>query len=398
MTTSPAELDRFLADLSGRRQRLLRLVGPTVDPVEIPPGRGADTAAASSDLVAELYELSEQLIVADEELRVQQEELDTTRNQLETLVAERDAHFESSSSALVLTDDRGVVLKISRTAARLLRQPATRQTPRPIATWFDVPDRHRVRNLISKRGLDQPAALRRAALRRSDGSTELVDVAVELVDDLTGTGLRLRWELTAAAEAPATEPAIEPGSGPVLAAALTEMTTRLAAVSSVPETLAAITEEAVHLVPGAESALLVALGKRGEREILARAGGMPEHRAADELAVPLVLPGYGAIELRLHASRPQTFCSDARWIAELLAVHFRVATGRALQRQNLEQTIETRQQIGEAVGVLVERRRMTSAAAFEELVQQSQVLNLKLRDVARIVVETGQEPGQITST
>lgn len=398
MTTSPAELDRFLADLSGRRQRLLRLVGPTSEPVEVAHGPGPDVDAVGSDLVAELYELSEQLIVADEELRVQQEELDTTRIRLETLVAERDALFETSAAALVLTDDRGVVLRVSRPAARLVRHPANRQTPRPIATWFDVPDRHRVRNLISRRGLDQPLGLRRAALRCSDGSTELVDVAVSVVDDPAGTGLRLRWELTVAAEASSTEPETEPGSGPVLAVELTEMTTRLAEVSSVPETLVAITEEAVRLVPGAESALLVVLRKRGEREVLARAGGVPEQRAADELAVPLVLPGFSGIELRLQAPRPGTFGSAARWIAELLAVHFRVATTRALQRQNLEQTIETRQQIGEAVGVLVERRRMTSAAAFEELVQQSQVLNLKLREVARIVVETGQEPGQITST
>lgn len=392
MTTSPAELDRFLADLSGRRRRLLRLVSPAADPVQVyGTGQDPDGAVVGPDLVAELYELGEQLIVADEELRVQQEELDSTRHRLETLVAERDALFESSASALVLTDDRGVVLKVSRAATALVRQPTTRQTPRPIATWFDVPDRQRVRNLISQRGLGQPLALRRATLRRSDGSTAVVDVAVSVVDDPAGAGVALRWELTTAAKPPLTEPV----SGPALAAELTDMTTRLAVASSVAETLAAVTEEAVRLVPGAESALLVVLDKRGEREILARTGLEPELQSADELAVPLVLPGYAAIELRLHASRPQTFGSDARWIAEMLVVHFRVATSRALQRQNLEQTIETRQQIGEAVGVLVERRRMTSTAAFAELVQQSQVLNLKLREVARIVVETGQEPGQI---
>lgn len=396
MTTSPAELDRFLADLSGRRQRLLRLVSPAPDPVELHGTRqDTDEAASGADLVAELHELGEQLIVADEELRVQQEELDSTRNRLETLVVERDALFESSASALVVTDERGVVLKISRAAAELVRQPATRQTPRPIATWFDVPDRHRVRDLISRRGLGQPLALRRATLRRSDGSTAVVDVAVSVVDDLAGPGLGLRWELTTAAGPSVAEPLAEPVSGPALAAELTEMTTRLAAVSSVAETLAAVAEEAVRLVPGAASSLLVVIDKRGEREIVARAGVEPEQRSADELTVPLVLPHYAAVELRLHASRLQTFGSDARWIAEMLAVHFRLATSRALQRQNLEQTIQTRQQIGEAVGVLVERRRMTSSAAFDELVHQSQALNLKLREVARIVVETGQEPGQI---
>lgn len=400
MTTSPAELDRFLADLSGRRQRLLRLVGPAAAPVDVPAARvqEADQDVAGSDLVAELYELSEQLIIADEELRVQQEELDTTRSHLQTLVSEREALFDTSSSALVLTDDRGVVLKMSRVAAALVRHPSRRQTPRPIATWFDVADRHRVRNLISGRGLVEPLTVREATLRRSDGGTAVVDVRVSLVDDLIGAGTRLRWELAVTGEPRPVEPVPEPRSGSALAAELTEMTSRLAAVSSVPETLAAVADEAVRLVPGAENALLVVLGKQGSREILARAGGAPEHQTADELAVSLVLPGYAAVELRLQASRPETFGDEARYVAELLAVHFRVAVSRALQRQNLEQTIETRQQIGEAVGVLVERRRMTSTAAFDELVQQSQLLNLKLREVARIVVETGQDPDQISST
>lgn len=399
MTTSPAELDRFLADLSGRRQRLLRLVGPAAAPVDVPAAREqeADQDVVGLDLVAELYELSEQLIVADEELRVQQEELDATRSHLQTLVSEREALFDTSSSALVLTDDRGVVLKMSRVAAALVRHPPRRQAPRPIATWFEVADRHRVRNLISGRGLVEPLSVREATLRRSDGSTAVVDVRVSLVDDLVGAGTRLRWELAVTDDPRPAAPVPEPGSGSALAAELTEMTSRLAAVTSVPETLAAVADEAVRLVPGAENALLVVLGKQGSREILARAGGAPEHRTADELAVSLVLPGYAAVELRLQASRPETFEDEARRVAELLAVHFRVAVSRALQRQNLEQTIETRQQIGEAVGVLVERRRMTSAAAFDELVQQSQLLNLKLREVARIVVETGQDPDQIST-
>jgi len=399
MTTSTAELDRFLADLSGRRQRLLRLVSPPDEPVEAATGSGQEpeAAAAASDLIAELYELSEQLIVADEELRVQQEELDSTRQQLTMLVAERDALFESSAAALVLTDDRGVVLQISRAAAALVRQPAARQAPRPIATWFAVEDRTRVRTLISRRDLGQPLTLAEATLRRGDGTTVVVGVDVTLADEPGDGGQRLRWELSAVPEPQGTGGAPASGGRSGFASELTEMTTRLAAVTSVPETLVAVAEEAVRLVPGAEEALLVALGKRGLRDVLAGAGRALQDEAADELVVPLVLAGHAAVELCLRSSRPQTFDDEARWIAEMLVVHFRVAASRALHRQNLEQTIETRQQIGEAVGVLVERRRMTPTAAFEELVKQSQVLNLKLREVARIVVETGQEPNQITS-
>ena len=125
--TSPVDLDRFLADLGGRRARLLELVDPQ------DPGVAA--------LVEELTDLGEQLIVADEELRVQQEELAAARQQVENLAHERDVLLQASAHPYVLTDYRGVVLRANRAAERLIRQPAARRAPRPIATWFEVADR-----------------------------------------------------------------------------------------------------------------------------------------------------------------------------------------------------------------------------------------------------------------
>ena len=55
----------------------------------------------------------------------------------------------------------------------------------------------------------------------------------------------------------------------------------------------------------------------------------------------------------------------------------------------------SRQVIGEAMGVLIERHRITSEQAFARLVRASQNSNIKLREVAQIVCETGQDPAQI---
>ena len=392
MTTPPPDLDRFLADLRGRRQRLLRLVSPETEPPEARPA-GAEEAAA---LVAELQELGEQLIVADEELRVQQEELVSARRRIAAMEAESRAMLGSSTAVLVLTDESGVVLQATRAATDLLGQPAGR-TPRPIPTWFDLPDRGRVRQLVSGRHLGLPQELQGAALRRSDGTTVLVDVQVSAIQGAARDPMTLRWQLNRASAGepamPTTQLPLAPGPG--LAVELTEMTTRLAARTTLPETLLAVTQEAVRMVPGAQHAAVLGTDGDGASQTLAASGTAIDIPVGDELSVPLVLPGYADAALRLRAGRPGAFGAEARWIAGMLAVHFRVATARALHKENLEQAIRTRQQIGEAVGVLVERRRLTPEAAFDVLVARSKATNLKLREVARIVVETGQDPSEI---
>jgi AmiR/NasT family two-component response regulator len=52
----------------------------------------------------------------------------------------------------------------------------------------------------------------------------------------------------------------------------------------------------------------------------------------------------------------------------------------------------TRETIGQAVGILVERYKVTPTQAFALLVRSSQHRNIKLRDVAAQLVETGVDP------
>jgi hypothetical protein len=60
--------------------------------------------------------------------------------------------------------------------------------------------------------------------------------------------------------------------------------------------------------------------------------------------------------------------------------------------QNLRRALESSRRIGAAVGIVMAQRLITEEAAFELLRTLSQNRNMKLRDVADRVVETGVIP------
>ena len=59
---------------------------------------------------------------------------------------------------------------------------------------------------------------------------------------------------------------------------------------------------------------------------------------------------------------------------------------------NLRIGLETRELVGRAVGILMERHRVTAQLAFDMLVTASQESHRKLRDIAAQVTETGEDP------
>ena len=59
-------------------------------------------------------------------------------------------------------------------------------------------------------------------------------------------------------------------------------------------------------------------------------------------------------------------------------------------------SVESREQIGRAVGILMERHRITASASFERLIAASQRTHRKLREVAQWVNETGEDPEQLS--
>jgi GAF domain-containing protein len=116
------------------------------------------------------------------------------------------------------------------------------------------------------------------------------------------------------------------------------------------------------------------------------------------LAVPLSANGtLGA--LNLYAHYPSAFGVLDRARAVLLAALAAVAFTSAQTHEddnrrsaNLHTALTTREMIGQAQGILMERERVTADQAFDILRRASQHLNIKLREVAQTLVETGEPP------
>jgi hypothetical protein len=103
--------------------------------------------------------------------------------------------------------------------------------------------------------------------------------------------------------------------------------------------------------------------------------------------------------LNLYARRPRAFGEADRAQGQLFATLARLAFDSAKVRAaddaraaNLVDAIRTRELIGQAQGILMERERITGEEAFDLLRRASQRMNIKLRQVAETLVETGQAP------
>ncbi|MER5385591.1 GAF and ANTAR domain-containing protein [Streptomyces sp. NBC_00647] len=96
--------------------------------------------------------------------------------------------------------------------------------------------------------------------------------------------------------------------------------------------------------------------------------------------------------LNLYSHSPNTFDESARRAGWILASHAAVALSAARTHQQLGQALETRHEIGEAMGILMERHGLSEENAFNVLKKASQDHNIKLREVARKVCETGERP------
>jgi GAF domain-containing protein len=113
------------------------------------------------------------------------------------------------------------------------------------------------------------------------------------------------------------------------------------------------------------------------------------------LSVELVARDTALGALSLYAEGPNAFDSAAVSIASMLAVHLGLALQQLRTVRNLQAGMSNRGVIGEAIGVLMERHKLTSQRAYQLLVQASQRNNVKLSVVAQILSETGQEPSAL---
>ncbi len=116
----------------------------------------------------------------------------------------------------------------------------------------------------------------------------------------------------------------------------------------------------------------------------------------DDLPVPgAKLPCAGA--LNIFGDVPEAFDQEARNMGLVLAAHASIAAHVVSRRhsleglsRNLQEALSARDVIGQAKGILMERMKIPPDQAFDVLRSSSQHLNLKLREVARRLAETGE--------
>lgn len=106
----------------------------------------------------------------------------------------------------------------------------------------------------------------------------------------------------------------------------------------------------------------------------------------------LYIDGDDSAALNLHSTEPAAFTAEARQLGELFAAHAATAFGAIQEKQQLRAALGSRDIIGQAKGMIMERYKLDAGEAFALLARLSQDTNTKLVDVAVQIVEAGPEP------
>ena len=110
------------------------------------------------------------------------------------------------------------------------------------------------------------------------------------------------------------------------------------------------------------------------------------------LTAPLSTGNTDVGTLNLFHAEPRAFDADDRAVASIFARHAAVALANARQAENLWLAIDARKLVGQAQGILMERFDLSPDQAFAVLLRYSQDKNIKLRDVADLLVSRRSLP------
>jgi hypothetical protein len=132
------------------------------------------------------------------------------------------------------------------------------------------------------------------------------------------------------------------------------------------------------------------------------APGSGRYRGSATFAPQAVAHGYQSIlstqlspdggtraALNLYLRTANTFDESARITAGLFGLQAALLLYGANHARHLRQALESRDLIGQAKGILMERFHVTGEQAFRMLASSSQHANIKLVEVARWLTQTG---------
>jgi GAF domain-containing protein len=220
-----------------------------------------------------------------------------------------------------------------------------------------------------------------------------------------------------------------------LAQRMAELARSAAMPRKVDEVLTTVTSTAVELIPGVDAAGILLITKGGKFESLAGTSDLPheldelQHTFNEGPCLEAALnetmvrtddfrdekrwPSYSAAAveigvlsglsfklytaertagaLNLFSFKPNVWDTESETIGAVLAAHAAAAILASRQGEQLESALSTRDRIGQAKGIIMERYGVNDVQAFDMLRRLSQESNVRLADIAQRVIETRGE-------
>jgi GAF domain-containing protein len=398
------------------------------------------------DTLAELQVAHEELQVAEEEVRVQQEQISSLLSRYEAERRWRGLLASVVPVGLCVTDGDGKVLDANPALAQHLHVPLQRLRGKPFSVFLapaDVPSfRAALRALGRGQTQEHHSQVVVQGRRPDDGPASLFGFP-ELSGEPEGD-VRIQWVLIPADDA---EPGLPDDARTAAEVSLVEtlgLAAALAELSSLPigdgdrqqllGRMAVLVQSAVPaagtvsislgspLAPqllGSDSTEAQAFDGRqmhagegpcwdayssGEPVLTGDVGADPRWptlagmaasgAVRSVLAIPLPENGVPTGVLNVYSGEPDAFGPTSLRIAELVAAAVSGVLQTVAEREslrtlaaNLEKALTSRAVIDQAKGVLMARLGVDADQAFARLVALSNRLNVKLRDLAQLVVE-----------
>lgn len=106
------------------------------------------------------------------------------------------------------------------------------------------------------------------------------------------------------------------------------------------------------------------------------------------LSYELFIDDTSMAALNFYADRPQAFREDAVEVGAVFATHIALAWSMMRRQDQFRSALASRDLIGQAKGVIMERFNLDSVEAFELLTRLSQKSNIRLVDIAAALIDS----------
>ena len=106
------------------------------------------------------------------------------------------------------------------------------------------------------------------------------------------------------------------------------------------------------------------------------------------MTIPLIVSHHSMGALNLYAERPHAFGAESTEMALIMATHLALAWNMLRHDEQFRTALASRDLIGQAKGVMMERFGIDAVRAFELLSRLSQDSNMPVVEIARRLVES----------